>query len=673
MTDNINNSEGTISSPVDCAKNSNIDQEIEILTAIDNNDGKLKSVKVLKDPKRFINKTMTNIFRKETDTNDIPLLNRIELYPELPNNIFIPINYKDSINYFINKEGYILSLKKNRAVIKKLSINDDNYSSVSIKILSNYYNKAVHILIANTFLFNPNIDVYNVVNHIDHNTLNSNLNNLNFVTKTENSNRSNGTASKINKVIDYIALSDDGTELFRVNLRNNIHNGISYDIVKIRHSNTNGRWKVQGYYWKPSISLKLKRQEFFKRIGCTGEVNDYNWIQHSIYPEISVCKEGFIKLNKKNIITGFIDSGKKISYVYLSINKIKVRANRVIAEHLIKRKLNKDEIVDHKNRNTLDNSFSNLNITDSKGNANNPNTIKHSTKKTIIVSDLYGNFICCGSVREIATKFEVKGTILRDFIYNNNSGSIFGNYFLVYSDNKANILEKMKKVIYAFDEFYNLVGSSTVMFLNSNFPFYKKEKLNTNKITKEGLFYFSGEAILNKLLQSYNCGNVMKISQKDMDKVDINKINLIKTSPEGHKYFIFDLFGKLLFNGLKSIAPDRFKHIIGKARVQHNSKNNYYSIVNKEYIVIDSFYYPGKEGMKSILTEILLTKIIFISYNESIIYSSISWKDIGSLFNTSSNSVRYLWNKNRLYNNKFSIIKGDKNIINKLKIKETWL
>lgn len=74
----------------------------------------------------------------------------------------------------------------------------------------------LHRLVATTFLINPDIITYSVVNHIDHNTFNNKLSNLEWVTITENTNKKNGKSSEISKnlLIKYVAIDNNGSEKF---------------------------------------------------------------------------------------------------------------------------------------------------------------------------------------------------------------------------------------------------------------------------------------------------------------------------------------------------------------------------------------------------------------------------------------------------------------------------
>lgn len=142
-------------------------------------------------------KVNSSLYLDETDSKGVPLLRRIEKYPDLPEDKFIPIEYIHSgkdipNNYYINKKGEVKNIKNNY-VLKMSKGNHGYFSYILGKKNSSIL---VHRLVASTFLINPNIEIYSAVNHIDHNPENNNLSNLEWLTICENNNKSNGKLSK---------------------------------------------------------------------------------------------------------------------------------------------------------------------------------------------------------------------------------------------------------------------------------------------------------------------------------------------------------------------------------------------------------------------------------------------------------------------------------------------
>lgn len=338
----------------------------------------------------------SNLYLDETDSKGVPLLKRIEKYPDLPEDKFIPIEYTHSNGlrvpgdiYHINKLGDVKNIKT--GYIHNTKVKQKDYLKANFTINNRGLKVALHRLIASTFLENPNPSIYKVVNHIDHNPNNNNLSNLEWVTLTENNNKNSGKCYGISedKLMSYVALDNQGNELFKINKLDNK----GYNVLRVSSSISCGTM-YKGYYWKKS--RLPKKEKALKLIGFSGNLDDYEWHEHWKYPGLFVCKEGFIKYYNKILCTITKDG-----YIDVRFNKKRsIKAHRLIMEFLLKRDLRRDEIVDHINTVRHDNSFSNLRVTDTKGNMNNPLTIEKLSKR-IVLSDLYGDFIEYYFAREI--------------------------------------------------------------------------------------------------------------------------------------------------------------------------------------------------------------------------------------------------------------------------------
>ena len=397
------NEKGNVSSPEIKVNNSSFNSNIE---TIKTRSG--ETVRYSMDPSK-ITKTIKledltekDLYEDRKDTNGVPILKRIERYPELPDDIFIPIDFiradgnKVSDNILLNKKQELYYRDKNRIFRGCLTNKPSKLGYIIVGIEDK--NIRVSRIMASTFLINPDPKVYEVVNHINHITTDNNLSNLNFVTRCENANVKNGTRRESgkkltsSKLTQYIALDDSGNEVFRIT-KNEETNPNKYRLEGISESIKMNK-KYRGYYWK---SENKSRIEFYKKINCTGNVKDYSWEPHSLYPNLYVCKEGFIRYKDK-ILGSFNIEG----YIYTNggIFKNGRAAHRIIMEHILKRKLKPDEIVDHINTVRTDNSFDNLRLTDWTGNANNPITVQKFKKKVLLV-DLYGDFVCYGEREEL--------------------------------------------------------------------------------------------------------------------------------------------------------------------------------------------------------------------------------------------------------------------------------
>lgn len=335
-----------------------------------------------------------DLYEKETDSKGISILKRIEKYPDLPEDVFVPIEHTlacgDSVSdrFWINKKGEILIKEKKvkypkfvrtikERIIKpeSIALNDHGYCRINL----GGKNVHLHQAVSNTFLINPNPTIYRVVNHIDHNKSNNKLNNLEFVTNARNSSRVHGISNFIDEkhLINYVAIDENGKEIgSRLNVRNTKKTKISSIIQSIKSDK-----KVYGYKWKKIYPETRKpREEFLELLGFTKK-EDYVWENHHLYPDLLVCKEGFIIGLRGNVLGSINSEG------YIEINSSLfpngVKAHRILMEHKLKRKLESWEIVDI---NTIrhDNRLDNLRITDCKGNNNNPLTLEKQRKDYII-------------------------------------------------------------------------------------------------------------------------------------------------------------------------------------------------------------------------------------------------------------------------------------------------
>ena len=391
----------------------------------------------------------SNLYLDETDSKGVPLLRRVEKYPDLPENEFIPIEYTHSnglkiLNgYSINKLGEIRSNYGNKLLNGYKSLR--NYRRIGLKLLNgDTYSLFIHRLVASTFLVNPNPDLYNVVNHIDHNPENNNSSNLEWTTYSENNNKENGKSSLVDneKLTQYIALNDQGDEMFRLTRRDDISKIYRPDSI-VTAIKRNEIYK--GYYWK------IENKKEYIIYGFSGNLDDYEWHEHWKYPGILyVCKESFIKYNDK--ITYSIDSGGYVSSYFVQDNiKYNKRAHRLIMEYILGRDLEDGEIIDHINTIRHDNSFSNLRVTDFKGNRNNPLTVEKLSKK-LILTDLYGNFISYDTSKNLNRIIYKNSNRFKDFRDLIRDIFLADNYFCIKIGDKETLYKKMGKVVYVFNK-----------------------------------------------------------------------------------------------------------------------------------------------------------------------------------------------------------------------------
>lgn len=100
------------------------------------------------------------------------------------------LQIKDFPEYYVTDTGDVYSRKTYRnnpsCRIKKLSKEKTKHGYYRVRICKNdgIYHKAVHRLVAETFI--PNPENKPEINHIDGNPSNNNINNLEWVTRSEN-------------------------------------------------------------------------------------------------------------------------------------------------------------------------------------------------------------------------------------------------------------------------------------------------------------------------------------------------------------------------------------------------------------------------------------------------------------------------------------------------------
>lgn len=185
----------------------------------------------------------------------------------------------------------------------------------------------------------------------------------------------------------------------------------------------------------------------------SGNLEDYEWLEHWKYPGILyVSKEGFVRIDN-NIFYSISHSG----YVIIQSRKYKIKSpsHRIIMEYLLGRDLEDGEIVDHINTIKTDNNFSNLRVTDAKGNMNNPLTIEKLSTK-VVLTDLSGKFIMSGYPKEVF-EFVYKRKSNGYLDSGNISSMIVNNilnqkYLCIRPGDIESLHKKMKKVTYVFNK-----------------------------------------------------------------------------------------------------------------------------------------------------------------------------------------------------------------------------
>ena len=506
----------------------------------------------------------SNLYLEETDSKGVPLLRRIEKYPDLPEDEFIPIEYTHSTSgeslhknyYVINKKGELKSTNTGK-YLKPASYRN-NYKRFNLRTEDNkYINASIHRIVASTFLVNPDSKIYDVVNHIDHDPENNSLSNLEWTTQIDNS----SSKKKNSRKVSYTAINDLNEELFTVTNKNNKE----FNTGLISRSIRNNK-KYKGYWWKNNNYDVSPHDRYLELSKFSGDINNYIWFKHPFRAELYICKEGFIrKEGSDRILGGINDEG----YIRIRHHNESLFVHRLIMEYKYGRQLEKYEVVDHINCIRYDNRLENLRLTDSKGNANNSITLNNKVKK-LILADIYGNFLYYGSFNEISRLIGLVSSGRDTLLKSKFSGNKGIHYLTIELGDRDSLYDKMKNIIYIISEDgLSLSGgytSSNEIVKYSGLPFDNSSRVSSFINSEKSILGYkliSGESAVNYLTSTLNIGNSVdfkaNMTELEVDKLKrktVSVVNPIKISEEyssgKKKYFTneipikeFDLFGNL--------------------------------------------------------------------------------------------------------------------------------
>lgn len=192
--------------------------------------------------------------------------------------------------------------------------------------------------------------------------------------------------------------------------------------------------------------------------------------------------------------------------------------HRVIMEFILRRELKDNEVVDHINTIKHDNSFSNLRVTDNRGNMNNPLTIEKIAKR-VVLSDLYGDFIGYYFAREVYDFLGKKNTerYRTDLLL--ISDIVGKRYICIELEDKETLHKKMERVIYVFNKDKTKVLGAFDSAIGASRQFQSSRQIiitgiNSGELTSDGNYYLRGpEAV--KLVLSLEHGTAGDYKPED--------------------------------------------------------------------------------------------------------------------------------------------------------------
>jgi hypothetical protein len=319
------------------------------------------------------------------------------MYEELDNTTFVPLICVDQNllgNYEINK----LAQVKNKKTGKIISIGYTlEYPRVSLsctinghRILRSY---SIHLLIAKTFIQNPDPVNKTQVHHINGDKNDFRISNLEWVSPQEHSKITNSkNKGKSIDVSFLIFLKKDSNGLIKEELPASMFSKQERNII-YRFIRNNKIYK--GFYW----SVKnLEVEDYYskfteeQRAQEVWAINNYHGSKIIIsnlgvfYSEVGVYpKLGYKRPNGYRVFRTYKDNAT-------SVGK-NIGIHVLVAEtFILGRKTNPGEIVDHKDGNKENNSIWNLSVGTQKDNMNNPIT-KEKLGKKICMYTTDGRFI----------------------------------------------------------------------------------------------------------------------------------------------------------------------------------------------------------------------------------------------------------------------------------------
>ncbi len=275
--------------------------------------------------------------------------------------------------YAISQAGIVKNLLTGH--VYSIQAGKGNYPRVTLTINGKRVHLFISVALCSSFKICPKDKGYDV-DHIDRNILNNNLDNLEFKTRSDNlKNKSTYLKPKIYlgydfnfhyEVVNVSVLSRKERHSFTLKILYGIKNNKPYKgkiwcsfqentFIKLTNEGINIK-NILNYNWKEIYNSSL----------VTYYISDTGLIC-SKYPS-GLCNYSFGNET--------IEDGSK--RYYITINKKVLIVSRLVAKYYLNNgiDLTKDQVVDHIDTNTENNSVSNLRIVSQKENMNNKLTIE---------------------------------------------------------------------------------------------------------------------------------------------------------------------------------------------------------------------------------------------------------------------------------------------------------
>lgn len=154
---------------------------------------------------------------------------------------------KDFEDYLIGNFGTVISLKKDKRILKTWKTSQGRYLTVGLSKNGEAYHKDIHRLVAEHFVHKP--DGKTVVNHIDHNTFNNKYTNLEWVTTKENVHHSYSVKSQVRNERKCKLIYPNGEEFIFSNyqklLRHKEENNLDFATHSLRYYGKSRGYKFE--------------------------------------------------------------------------------------------------------------------------------------------------------------------------------------------------------------------------------------------------------------------------------------------------------------------------------------------------------------------------------------------------------------------------------------------